>query len=222
MRLSVCIYLLLALAMLGAGCAPRAPSVAPGDINLPAPTTHGARSLEEVIAARRSVREYADRELTWAEISQLLWAAQGITSPQGLRAAPSAGALYPLEIYVAVPAGVYHYQPAGHRLERTLSGDRRRAWGDAAVSQGPVYHAPATFLIAGVMARTRAKYGERAERYVYLEAGHAAQNLLLQATALGLGAVPIGAFYDEQLAQAAGLPADETPLYLICVGAMRQ
>jgi len=212
--------------MLAAGCA-AAPTPAPATaeaeevITLPAPRQKGPLSLEEALARRRSVREYAPRSLTWEEIGQLLWAAQGITSPQGFRTAPSAGALYPLEIYVVLPEGVYHYLPHPHALRRTAAGDRRSALGDAAVRQRPVYEAPAVFVIAGVYERTAAKYGQRAQRYVHLEAGHAAQNLLLQAAALGLGAVPIGAFHDEQVRAVLGLGADETPLYLIPVGAPR-
>ncbi len=190
-------------------------------IVLPAPRQQGSLSLEEALAGRRSIREYGPRPLTWEEIGQLLWAAQGITSPQGFRTAPSAGALYPLEVYVVLPEGVYHYLPQAHQLRRTAAGDHRGALGNAAVRQRPVYEAPAVFVIAGVYQRTAAKYGQRAERYVHLEAGHAAQNLLLQAVALGLGAVPIGAFHDDQVRAVLGLSANETPLYLIPVGAPR-
>lgn len=216
---AICVLLL-------AGCT-AAPAPAPAQpeaeegIALPAPRQQGPLSLEEALARRRSVREYGSRPLTWEEIGQLLWAAQGITSPQGFRTAPSAGALYPLEIYVVLPEGVYHYLPQAHQLRRTAAGDRRAALGDAAVRQRPVYEAPAVFVIAGVYQRTAAKYGQRAERYVHLEAGHAAQNLLLQAVALDLGAVTIGAFYDDQVRAVLGLRADETPLYLIPVGAPR-
>lgn len=216
---AICVLLL-------AGCT-AAPAPAPAQpeaeevITLPAPRQQGPLSLEEALARRRSVREYGPRPLTWEEIGQLLWAAQGITSPQGFRTAPSAGALYPLEVYVVLPEGVYHYLPQAHQLRRTAAGDRRAALGDAAVRQRPVYEAPAVFVIAGVYQRTAAKYGQRAERYVHLEAGHAAQNLLLQAVALDLGAVTIGAFYDDQVRAVLGLSADETPLYLIPVGAPR-
>jgi len=177
-------------------------------------------SLEEALAQRRSVREYAARPLSWAELAQLLWATQGQTDPRGLRAAPSAGALYPLELYVVLPDGWYRYRPAEHRLEQWGRDDRREALWTAGLRQDSLRQAPAVFVLTAVVERTQAKYGARAERYVYLEAGHAAQNLLLQATALGLGAVPIGAFYDDQVRAALGLPADQTPLYLIPVGAL--
>lgn len=219
--------LIVLCVLLLAGCT-AAPAPAPAApeaeevITLPAPRQQGPLSLEEALAGRRSMREYSPHPLTWEEIGQLLWAAQGITSPQGFRTAPSAGALYPLEVYVVLPQGVYHYLPQKHELRRTTAGDRRTALGDAAVRQRPVYEAPAVFVIAGVYQRTAVKYGPRAERYVHLEAGHAAQNLLLQAVALGLGAVPIGAFHDDQVRAALRLHAEETPLYLIPVGAPRQ
>jgi SagB-type dehydrogenase family enzyme len=185
---------------------------------LPPPSLVGEKSLEEVIASRRSMREFTDQALSWSYISQLLWSAQGMTDPAGLRTAPSAGALYPLEIYVALPDGAYHYLPPGHAVEPVSAGDLREDLWQAGRRQDALRQAVAIFVIAAVYERTEAKYGERAERYVHLEAGHAAQNMLLQAVALELGAVPIGAFYDEQVQAALGLPADQRPLYLIPVG----
>jgi len=178
----------------------------------------GEVSLEEAIANRRSVREFTEEPLSLEEISQLLWAAQGITDPRGLRAAPSAGALYPLELYVAVAEAVYHYLPRGHVLQVLWEEDLRGELWQAGLRQGALQEAPAIFVVTGVYQRTEAKYGERAERYVKLEAGHAAQNILLQAVALELGAVPIGAFYDDQVQAALALPLDHQPLYLIPVG----
>jgi SagB-type dehydrogenase family enzyme len=189
---------------------------------LPPPSLVGEKSLEEVIASRRSMREFTDQALSWSYISQLLWSAQGMTDPAGLRTAPSAGALYPLEIYVALPDGAYHYLPPGHAVEPVSAGDLREDLWQAGRRQDALRQAPAIFVIAAVYERTEAKYGERAERYVHLEAGHAAQNMLLQAVALELGAVPIGAFYDEQVQAALGLPADQRPLYLIPVGHPRE
>jgi len=174
--------------------------------------------LEEAIANRRSVREFTEEALSLAEISQLLWAAQGITDPRGLRAAPSAGALYPLELYVTVAEGAYHYVPEGHTLQVVSEEDLRRDLWEAGLRQGALQEAPAIFVVTAVYERTQAKYGERAERYVKLEAGHAAQNILLQAVALQLGAVPIGAFYDDQVQAALGLPLDHQALYLIPAG----
>jgi SagB-type dehydrogenase family enzyme len=187
-------------------------------ISLPAPREQGETSLEQAIAQRRSVRAFAERPLTMEQLSQLLWAAQGLTDPRGFRSAPSAGALYPLELYVINADGLYHYRPEGHELARLMEGDQRAAVWQAGLKQDALRDAPAVFLFAAVYQRTANKYGERAERYVKLEAGHAAQNLLLQAVALGLGGVPIGAFYDEQLQAALSLPEDHEPLYLLAVG----
>ena len=194
-------------------------SAATASTDLPAPALSAELSLEETLASRRSVRDYDDEPLTTAEIGQLLWAAQGITSAQGNRTAPSAGALYPLEIYVLTADGVFHYDPRQHRLTRTGDTDARPTLYQAALRQEPVLAAPAVVVVTAVHARTAQKYGEqRGTRYVHLEAGHAAQNLLLQATAMGLGAVPIGAFNDKEVQQALGLLADHQPLYLIPVG----
>jgi len=188
------------------------------EMALPAPRLKGAMSLEETLAARRSVRQFTDEELTLEEISQLLWAAQGITADWGGRTAPSAGALYPLEVYVATADGLYHYVPQGHKAIVESRADLRHELWRAGLSQDAIREAPAVFVIAAVYARTERKYGGRAERYVRLEAGHAAQNLLLQAVALGLGGVPIGAFYDDQVQNALALPSDYVPLYLIPIG----
>jgi SagB-type dehydrogenase family enzyme len=186
---------------------------------LPPPAVTGDESLEQVLSRRRSVRELTDQPLTKAELGQLLWAAQGITHGRGLRTSPSAGALYPLELYVTTAEGVFHYVPSGHKLVIVSQGDARMRLYQAALRQEPVRRAPAVFIVTAVYARTAAKYGqERAPRYVHLEAGHAAQNLLLQAVALGLGAVPIGAFDDDQVQEALTLPAEQEPLYLIPVG----
>jgi SagB-type dehydrogenase family enzyme len=154
---------------------------------LPAPRLASDVSLEEALARRRSVRAYSGEPLTLKEIGQLLWAAQGITHERGYRTAPSAGALYPLELYVATDSGLYHYLPRGHEAEKRRIEDWRAPLCQAALSQDAVCQAPAVFVVTAVYERTEAKYGQRAERYVWLEAGHAAQNLLLQAVALGLG-----------------------------------
>ena len=205
------------------GCPAGQPSQAvarPGQRQaLPPPRLSGPMSLEEALANRRSVREYGDEPLTVEEISQLLWAAQGLTDPRGLRTAPSAGALYPLEVYVATAEGAFHYLPAEHALEEVSAEDRRGALWQAALRQDPVREAPAVFVVAAVYERTERKYGAaRTPRYVHLEAGHAAQNLLLQAVTLGLGGVPIGAFDDAAVQAALSLPAEEQPLYVIPVG----
>jgi SagB-type dehydrogenase family enzyme len=194
----------------------------PGTIQLPAPARSGVVSLEEALAQRRSVREFLRGELTPRQLSQLLWAAQGITSQEGHRTAPSAGALYPLEMYVVVPAGLYHYTPLRHQLNLVSAGDFRRPLFRAALEQKAIIEASAVFVIAAVYERTAQKYGPaRGERYVHLEAGHAAQNLLLEAVALGLGAVPMGAFQDAEVKKLLELPRNYEPLYLIPVGTPR-
>lgn len=193
-------------------------------VKLPEPRREGPMSLEAAIQARRSVREFTDEPLSLEEVGRLLWAAQGITSSQGARAAPSAGGTYPLEIYVAaglvtgLEPGVYHYRPAGHELLPVLSGDVRARLAEASLDQAWVAEAAADVVIAAVYARTTEKYGERGIRYVHLEAGHAAENLCLQATALGLGAVTVGAFSDQELAGVLHVSSDEEPLYIIPVG----
>lgn len=188
-------------------------------IALPPPARSGHMSLEEALARRRSVREFSDEPLSDQEVSQLLWAAQGITHPEDLRTAPSAGALYPLELYLVNAAGFYRYDPQRHELQRRSERDLRPALYRAALEQDSVKEAPAVFVITAIYGRTARKYGDvRSPRYVHMEAGHAAQNLLLQAVALGLGAVPVGAFNDAQVQKLLGLAAEEQPLYLIPTG----
>jgi SagB-type dehydrogenase family enzyme len=196
-------------------------TLASGEVPLPPPRTDGTASLEACLAGRRSVRAFTDQDLTWEQIGQLLWAAQGLTSDWGGRTAPSAGALYPLEVYVVTRQGVYRYAPQGHRLVALAMGDQRKSLQAASLNQGAVESAPAVFVVAGVYARTAARYGDRADRYVHLEAGHAAQNFLLQAVALDLAGVPMGAFDDAGVQHALGLPADHAPLYVIPVGYAR-
>ncbi|MFH1911701.1 MAG: SagB/ThcOx family dehydrogenase [Pseudomonadota bacterium] len=187
-------------------------------INLPSPAQKGKMSLEEALKKRESVRSFSSDPLTKEDLSQLLWAVQGITRNWGARTAPSAGALFPLEIYVVLKEGFFRYSPQGHNLARIIQQDLRNTLSKAALGQNCIGEAPAVFVIAAVYERTSRKYGNRAERYVKMEAGHAGQNLLLQAVSLGLGAVPVGAFQDEQVQQALHLPVNHEPLYLIPVG----
>ena len=197
-------------------------------IPLPTPRQEGQVSLEQALLIRRSIREYTDESLKLDEVSQLLWAAQGITDDGGHRTAPSAGALYPLEIYLlagnidGLNAGVYRYLPSSHNLLLVASGDRRTDLHSAALGQEPVKAAPAVIVFAAVYERTERKYGDRAPQYVHIEVGSAAQNVYLQATALDLGTVFIGAFYDEQVKDAIGLAGDEEPLGLMPVGRVRR
>lgn len=224
MRVLLFALIFCACGTLAGGCSldnsPSAPTLSlPDRTPLPPPDTKGVRSLEEVLSLRRSVRDFGAEPLGLAKVGQLLWAAQGITNPRGYRTAPSAGALYPLELYLATADGVFCYDPANHELEVLSREDARPRLFEAALRQEPVRQAPAVFVIAAVYERTAAKYGgERAPRYVHMEAGHATQNLLLEAVALDLSAVPIGAFRDEEIQSALGLPEDHQPLYLIPVG----
>ncbi|MBN1879693.1 SagB/ThcOx family dehydrogenase [bacterium] len=193
-------------------------------IALPAANLTGDLSVEEAIHQRRSVREYSSAPLKLAEISQLVWAAQGITGSGGLRTAPSAGALYPLELYVvagnveSLPAGIYHYIPQGHKLELVLTGDHRNSLGTAALGQRWVKDAPASLVISGVVQRTMVRYGERASQYMFMEAGHAAENVFLQALSCHLGSVMIGAFIDGEVADLIKMSEGEEPLAIIPVG----
>lgn len=195
----------------------------PPDISLPGPNLKGGMSLEEAIARRRSVREFARRPLTPAQMGQLLWAAEGITGRAVyLRAHPSAGALHPLEVYLVAPEGIYHYRPDAHRMSLVRAGDHRSALAEAAYGQWFVAEAGCVVAILAVYARTTRRYGDRGRmRYVPMDAAHAAENVLLQAVALGLGAVPVGAFDDEKVRTVLGAAANEVPLYLIPVGKVR-
>ena len=183
------------------------------------PEVNGKMSLEQALAKRRSIRRFKPDALNRRQIAQLCWAAQGISDlKRGLRTCPSAGALYPLELYVVTASGVEHYVPKSHAMEKHLNADLRGKLRAAALGQLSVGQAPATFVITAVVSRTRRKYGRRAGRYVMIEVGHAAQNLLLQATALNLGAVPIGAFSDKEVGKILSLPPGCEGLYLIPVG----
>lgn len=184
---------------------------------MPAPRLRGVLTLEESLARRRSVREFQQRDLSWTDIGQLLWACQGVTDTQGFRTAPSAGALYPLDVFIASSSGVYRYDPGQHEVHRTIDRDVRSRLRRAALDQDALA-APCIIAIAGIEQRTARKYGDRAWRYVVLEAGHAAQNVLLQATALGLCAVPIGAFDDDEVRATLDAPSQDEILVLIPIG----
>jgi SagB-type dehydrogenase family enzyme len=193
-------------------------------INLPEPRTEHGTSVEQALRLRRSVRSFSAKPLQLAEAAQLLWSAQGITSREGLRTAPSAGALYPLEIYLVagnvndLPVGLWHYLPDTHRLERLADTDIRIPLAHAALDQAWIREAAAVVVFAAVYERTSRKYGERATRYVHIEAGHAAENLFLQAVSLDLKTVIVGAFRDDELRNTLQLPEDHAPLILMPVG----
>lgn len=193
-------------------------------VRLAEPRQDSGISLDRCIRQRRSVRGFRGRALSRGELSQLLWAAQGITGPEATRAVSSAGALYPLELYVvagdvaSLPAGVYHYLAGRQELVLTAPGDRREKLVAAACDQDWIATASVIICIAGVFERTTVKYGQRGRGFVYIEAGHAAQNLMLQAIALGLGTTIVGAFSDADVKRLLHLDADETPLCLLPVG----
>jgi len=191
----------------------------PKTIRLPEPRLEGEVSVEEALLRRRSVRSFTDRKLSLEEISQLCWAAQGMTKKAtGFRTAPSAGATYPLELYVFSADGVFRYDPRAHSLAERQAKDRRGELCRACLGQVFVAEAPLVLVFTAEYERTSRRYGRRAERYVHMEAGHAAQNVHLQAVALGLGSVPVGAFRDSEVAKTLALGRAATPLYLIPVG----
>ncbi len=197
-------------------------------IPLPAPRIRGALSVEEAIQGRRSERNFRDDALTQAQLAQLVWSAQGITDParvrRVLRAAPSAGAQYPLDVYVVVgsveglEAGVYHYSPHPHSLRLVRAGDLRRPLAAACLDQMFIADAPVTIVISAEYRRITDRYGDRGVRYAHMELGHVGQNLHLQAEALGLGTVVVGAFVDREVARQLNLPGAHEPLYVMPIG----
>jgi SagB-type dehydrogenase family enzyme len=193
-------------------------------MELPQPRREGHLSLEETLNRRRSTREYAPGPLTIEEISQILWAGQGITGEKNFRSAPSAGATYPLETYVlagdvvALAPGLYRYDPASHSLTFEKDGDLRAEVAEAALGQPCVRGAAALIVLSAIYERTTERYGDRGKMYVHMDVGHAAENMLLQATALGLGSVPVGAFRTRTVASILGFPEAELPMYLLPIG----
>jgi len=195
-------------------------------ITLPEPKYDSDTSLEEAIFGRRSVRNYANQSLTLQDVSQLLWAAQGITDSSGLRAAPSAGATYPLEIYNVVgdveglAVGVYRYEPWEHELNKVLDGDHREVLAAAALNQELIAEAPLSIVITAIYDRTTKRYGDRGIRYIHMEAGRTAQNVHLQAVTLNLGTVVVGAFHEDKVKNVLALPDVEVPLYIMPLGSV--
>src|SRR3989339_1399293 len=198
-------------------------------IKLPKPAYRGI-TLEESIEKRRSIRNYSSKPLTMSQLSQLLFSAQGITGKlydQSLRTAPSAGALYPLEVYVIandvedLPRGIYHYAVLNHSLELVKSGDFRKEITAAGLEQEMLGDADVTFVLSAVFDRVCYKYGERGFRYAYIEAGHISQNIYLQAVSLRLGSVSVGAFLDEEINKLIGIDGrTEAVIYLHAVGTL--
>jgi len=195
-------------------------------IKLPPPQLKGKVSLEDTIAKRRSVRRYRSEPLTLSQLSQVLWCAQGITGAGKHRAAPSAGATYPLEIFVAVgkqtveglEAGIYHYEVDSHSLVCSQPGDLRLDLARAALDQGFIADAPIDIVICAIYPRTSYTYGRRGERYVHMEVGHVGENIHLQAVALGLATVEVGAFDDEEVRKVLRIEEQIKPLYIMPIG----
>jgi SagB-type dehydrogenase family enzyme len=205
------------------------------EIKLPHPQLNGKVSLEETIAKRRSVRRYRADPLALSQLSQILWSAQGITGRRMSRAAPSAGATYPLEIFLFVgkqsvivseakqateelPIGIYHYEVDSHSLSLHKSGDLRRDLAKAALDEEFIMEAPVDIVICALYHRTSYRYGRRGERYVHIEVGHVGENIHLQAMALGLATVEVGAFHDEEVREIIGVEEQIKPLYIMPLG----
>ena len=224
-RLFAAVVGLLSAGVVTVGCVAEAPDEVlerserfDSVIELPPPDLDGELALERVLADRRSERDFVDTELPLETIAQLLWAGQGITDERGYRTAPSAGARYPLELYALTENTLLHYRPDGHRADRADSSALGEL-SDATFGQEFVGSAAVVLVVVGVVARTEVEYGSLAERLVDREAGHAVQNVLLQATALGLAATPVGGFDPDIVARLLALPPGHEVLYLVPVGA---
>ncbi len=193
-------------------------------ITLPEPQRTGTLSLEQALNQRRSRRAFQDSSLSLQQLSQLLWAAQGLTQGFEYRTAPSAGARYPLELYLVayevenLATGIYNYYPSAHVLVRHADADIREALATAAYTQPWVQDAPVVLVMAAAYERMTVRYGERGVRYTDMEVGHAAQNVYLQAESLGLGTLSVGAFDDTEVQSLLQLPLQETPLLLMPIG----
>ena len=190
-------------------------------IKLSEPDKSGSMSLEQAITIRRSRRHFLPKPLTLEQIGQLAWAAQGQDSGSRYRTTPSAGATYPLELFVITDKGMFRYLPDKHSLEKLTDRDLRASLTSAAWEQEFVRAAPLTLVFAAQFSRTTGRYGKRGIRYVYMEAGHAAQNVHLQAEALGLGSVAVGAFEDAPVSTVLSLPDNLEPLYMVIIGYCR-
>ena len=193
-------------------------------IILPEPRLDSDVSVEQAIQSRRSVREFSNSSLSLAEASQLLWSAQGITDVNGLRSAPSAGALYPLVVYLVagnvtgLKQGIYQYSPDGHKLSRIKDGDSRMELATAAYKQRWIQDSAALLIFSAIEKKTTWKYGQRGIRYIHIEVGHSAQNVFLQAQSLGLDAAVVGALDDARIKKILNLSNEEQVLYLMPVG----
>ncbi len=189
------------------------------EIELSQPQKEGKISVEEAIFRRRSLRSFAEKSLSLEQVAQLLWSAQGITSPsEGYRAAPSAGATYSLEIYLVCKEGIFSYLPEKHRLKKIFTENRLNLLSEACLDQEWVRTSAIDIVISALFERITLRYRQRGIGYVYIEVGHCAENIHLQAISLGLVSVPVGAFDDDLVAQVLGLPKNIKPLYIIPIG----
>jgi SagB-type dehydrogenase family enzyme len=199
----------------------------PAQIGLPSPNQKGRISLEEAITRRRSIRHFTPEPVSQSQLSQILWAAQGITNTWGrYRTVPSAGATYTLEVFIVcglncierIGDGIYHYNIANHSLTQHHKGDVRLELARAALDEESIYQAPVNIVICALYERTTLRYGNRGERYVHIETGHAGQNIYLQATTLDLATVAIAAFHDEEVRKVLRLDKPYKPLYIMPLG----
>jgi len=188
-------------------------------IQLAEPSLTGSLSLEEALARRRSVRRFNNQPLDLTQIGQLAWAGQGITEKQrGFRTAPSAGAIYPIKLYFATQEGLFVYKTGEHSLEQTSSQDIRKRLAVAALRQRAVAEAACDIIVTGSVRKLADKYADKARRFMLMEAGHIAQNILLQSVSLDLACVPVGAFDINRVRKLCRLPMTLEPIYIICVG----
>jgi SagB-type dehydrogenase family enzyme len=195
-------------------------------VKLPPPNLQGKLSVEEALKKRRTMRQFSNKELDLAQVSQLLWATDGISDSRGLRTAPSAGATFPLELYLVVgergvaglAPGLYHYRPDSHSLELTQKGDLRTPVARACLHQAWMAEAPVMMVFAAEYRRCMARYGERGIRYTHMEVGLTGENLFLQAEALGLACGIVGAFEDRTMKEVLHLPQQHEPLLIMPVG----
>ncbi|HPQ19596.1 MAG TPA: SagB/ThcOx family dehydrogenase [bacterium] len=197
-------------------------------IKLPKPENISKISIEEALLKRRSIREYKDEALTIKEVSQILWSAQGITEPKKkFRTAPSAGAIFPLNIYLVVnkveniEKGIYKYLPETHEIIQFLNEDKREDIYKACLQQSCIKNGAIIIVITGNFEKIKKRYSERGVRYTYIEVGHCSQNIYLQCVSLNLGTVAVGAFYDEEVKKILKLPDEEEPLYLMPIGKIK-
>ena len=211
--------------------------IANAAVNLPSPQLDGRSSVENVLANRRSIRDFRNEPMSLATLSQLLWAAQGVTRIEdappgwswgpwagGKRTAPSAGAMYPIELYAVagnidgLQPGIYKYKPSTHELLTICAGDKRNQMSTRGPGQKWLEGAPCIFVVAGIYARLEPRFADRSARYLHFEVGHVVENICLQAVALGLGSTVVGSFKDDLLKEAVGMPADESPFAVVPVG----